>query len=146
MMSDERATAALQSIDKDNSGTITADELRQAMQEQGSSLAKDELEQLLSQIDVDKSNTIDYDEFLAATVRLHGMQFRCVVIVLLLKDEILHQVNLSQLEKEENMYKAFQHFDTDNSGYITKDELEAGLKARYIIFCSYCGSYVGSPL
>ncbi len=61
---------------------------------------------LLGSIDIDASGTIDYEEFLAATV------------------------NLSQLEKEENMYRAFAHFDTDNSGYITEDELEAALKAR----------------
>ena len=61
---------------------------------------------LLSQIDIDASGTIDYEEFLAATV------------------------NLSQLEKEENMYRAFAHFDTDNSGYITEDELEAALRVR----------------
>ena len=39
-------------------------------------------------------------------------------------------VNLSQLEKEDNMYRAFAHFDTDNSGYITVDELEAALNVR----------------
>lgn len=48
--------------------------------------------------------SIDYGEFLAATV------------------------NLSQLEKEENMFKAFQFFDKDGSGYITKDELEEALR------------------
>ena len=50
--------------------------------------------------------SIDYGEFLAATV------------------------NLSQLEKEENMFKAFQFFDKDSSGYITKDELEEALKVK----------------
>lgn len=64
---------------------------------------------LLGQIDIDASGTIDYEEFLAATV------------------------NLSQLEKEENMYRAFAHFDTDNSGYITEDELEAALRVRHAV-------------
>lgn len=55
--------------------------------------------------------SIDYGEFLAATV------------------------NLSQLEKEENMFKAFQFFDKDSSGYITKDELEEALKVRFLKSC-----------
>ena len=56
--------------------------------------------------------SIDYGEFLAATV------------------------NLSQLEKEENMFKAFQFFDKDSSGYITKDELEEALKVN-ILRCNW---------
>ncbi len=37
-------------------------------------------------------------------------------------------LNLATLEKEELLKKAFEHFDTDGSGYITMDELEAALK------------------
>jgi len=92
------------SMDTDNSGTITADELREAMKKQGSPLVQEELQRLLESIDVDATGSIDYGEFLAATV------------------------NLSQLEKEENMFKAFQFFDKDSSGYITTDELEEALK------------------
>ena len=55
-------------------------------------------------IDVDSSGTIDYEEFLASTV------------------------SVQHLEKEETMRKAFQHFDADNSGYITRDELHAALQ------------------
>ena len=40
-------------MDTDNSGTITADELREAMQKQGSPLVQDELQKLLESIDVD---------------------------------------------------------------------------------------------
>lgn len=36
-------------------------------------------------------------------------------------------VNQSQLERQENMVKAFEFFDTDRSGYITVDELEQAL-------------------
>ena len=36
-------------------------------------------------------------------------------------------VNQSQLERQENMVKAFEFFDTDRSGYITVDELEEAL-------------------
>ena len=49
------------------------------------------------------AGSIDYEEFLAATV------------------------NLNHLEKEDTMYNAFRHFDTDNSGYITQQEMEDAL-------------------
>ncbi|KAK9835373.1 hypothetical protein WJX81_005486 [Elliptochloris bilobata] len=93
-----------QSLDLDDTKTITLEELAEGLRKQGSPVAQKELELLLSSIDIDASGTIDYEEFLAATV------------------------NLSQLEKEENMYRAFAHFDTDNSGFITEDELEAALR------------------
>jgi calcium-dependent protein kinase len=170
-------------IDADGSGTITVDELKAAMAKRGSSVARAEMEALLSNIDLDATGaliffgwdgeggmdgceraparrrlptppytrqpadgawspaaapppptagprvaalslphppltpptfptpptrtpgTLDYHEFLAAT---------------------LHQ---SQLDKEENMARAFAAFDTDGSGMITKDELAAGLAA-----------------
>ena len=55
-------------------------------------------------IDVDSNGSIDYEEFLASTV------------------------STQHLEKEETMRKAFQHFDADDSGYITRDELHAALQ------------------
>lgn len=35
-----------------------------------------------------------------------------------------------QMQKAENMRAAFQHFDTDNSGTISKEELRVALKVR----------------
>lgn len=52
------------------------------------------------QADVDNSGTIDYGEFVAATV------------------------HLNKLEREEHLIAAFQYFDKDGSGYITVDELQ----------------------
>lgn len=54
----------------------------------------------LFQADVDKSGTIDYGEFIAATF------------------------HLNKLEREEHLIAAFQYFDKDGSGYITVDELQ----------------------
>ena len=52
------------------------------------------------QADVDNSGTIDYGEFIAATI------------------------HLNKLEREEHLLAAFQYFDKDGSGYITVDELQ----------------------
>lgn len=47
---------------------------------------------------------MDYNEFLAATL------------------------NAANLAKEENLLRAFEHFDADHSGYITHSELIEALK------------------
>lgn len=47
--------------------------------------------------------TIDYEEFLAATI------------------------HASKLEAEENLYRAFQYFDKDSSGFISREELVEAL-------------------
>jgi len=52
------------------------------------------------QADIDNSGTIDYGEFLAA---------------------MLH---FNKVEKEDNLFAAFNYFDKDGSGYITADELQ----------------------
>lgn len=53
---------------------------------------------------MDNSGTIDYGEFIAATV------------------------HLNKLEREEHLVAAFSYFDKDNSGYITVDELQQACK------------------
>ncbi|GKD18273.1 calcium-dependent protein kinase 29 [Tanacetum coccineum] len=50
--------------------------------------------------DIDKNGTIDYIEFITATI------------------------DRQELDREENLYKAFQFFDKDNSEFITRDELK----------------------
>lgn len=52
------------------------------------------------QADVDHNGTIDYGEFIAATV------------------------HLNKLEREEHLMAAFRYFDKDGSGSITVDELQ----------------------
>lgn len=49
---------------------------------------------------MDNSGTIDYGEFITATI------------------------HLNKLEREEHLLAAFQYFDKDGSGYITVDELQ----------------------
>ncbi|MBA0728157.1 hypothetical protein Golax_001081 [Gossypium laxum] len=91
-------------IDTDNSGTITYDELKTGLARLGSKLTETEVQQLMEAADVDGNGTIDYIEFITATMHRH------------------------RLERDEDLYKAFQHFDKDNSGHITRDELEAAMK------------------
>lgn len=55
---------------------------------------------LILQADVDNSGTIDYGEFIAATL------------------------HLNKIDKHDNLFAAFNYFDKDGSGYITADELQ----------------------
>ncbi|GFZ20622.1 calcium-dependent protein kinase 17 [Actinidia rufa] len=54
--------------------------------------------------DADGNGTIDYDEFITATMHLNRM------------------------DREEHLYTAFQYFDKDHSGYITIEELQQALR------------------
>ncbi|RWW39715.1 hypothetical protein BHE74_00054936 [Ensete ventricosum] len=84
-------------IDTDQSGTITLEELKTGLRRLGSKLTEDEIKQLMDAVrlqccNVDKNGTIDYIEFITATMHRH------------------------KLEKEEHLLKAFEHFDKDHSG------------------------------
>ena len=70
----------------------------------GGKIPEHEIERIMQAADIDQDGSIDYSEFLAATV---------------------HQ---SKLSREDNLMRAFEHFDTDKSGFITADELAAALK------------------
>ncbi|KVH98777.1 Calcium-binding EF-hand [Cynara cardunculus var. scolymus] len=105
-------------IDTDNSGTITFQELKQGLKRVGSNVMESEIMELMNAVqpssfskcemqtiaDTDNNGTIDYGEFLAATLHLNKTQ------------------------REENMLAAFSFFDKDNSGYITYDELQQACK------------------
>uniref|UniRef100_A0A0C9QXS9 non-specific serine/threonine protein kinase n=1 Tax=Wollemia nobilis TaxID=56998 RepID=A0A0C9QXS9_9CONI len=96
--------AMFKSMDTDNSGTVTFEELKTGFARLGSRISELELRQLMDAADVDGNGTIDYLEFISATV------------------------HMNRLDKEDHIYSAFQYFDKDNSGYITKEELQQALK------------------
>ncbi|ONK80539.1 uncharacterized protein A4U43_C01F18950 [Asparagus officinalis] len=91
------------SMDTDNSGTITFEELKAGLPKLGTKLSESEVRQLMEAADVDGNGTIDYIEFITATM------------------------HMNRVEKEDHLYKAFEYFDKDRSGYITMEELEQAL-------------------
>ncbi|KAL4592796.1 hypothetical protein LXL04_005801 [Taraxacum kok-saghyz] len=92
------------SMDTDNSGTITFEELKAGLPKLGTKLSESEVRQLMEAADVDGNGTIDYIEFISATM------------------------HLNRVEREDHLYTAFEYFDKDKSGYITVEELEHALK------------------
>ncbi|KAK7392723.1 hypothetical protein VNO78_21169 [Psophocarpus tetragonolobus] len=87
-------------IDTDNSGQITFEELKVGLKKFGANLNESEIYDLMQAADVDNSGTIDYGEFIAATL------------------------HLNKVEREDHLVAAFAYFDKDGSGYITQDELQ----------------------
>ncbi|CAA3024976.1 calcium-dependent protein kinase 1-like [Olea europaea var. sylvestris] len=91
-------------MDADNSGTITYEELKTGLPKLGTKLSESEVRQLMDAADVDGNGAIDYIEFITATMHLNRM------------------------DREDHLFKAFEYFDKDKSGYITVEELEHALK------------------
>ncbi|XP_074275562.1 calcium-dependent protein kinase 5-like [Silene latifolia] len=89
-----------QTMDTDNSGAITFEELKAGLKRYGTNLKDTEIRDLMDAADIDNSGTIDYGEFIAATI------------------------HLNKLERDEHLMAAFQYFDKDGSGSITIDELQ----------------------
>ncbi|CAH2071621.1 unnamed protein product [Thlaspi arvense] len=87
-------------MDTDRTGSITYGELRTGM----TTLSMSEAKQLMEAADLDGNGRLDIDEFIAATMERHI------------------------LVKDENLHKAFQYFDKDNTGYILE---RAGAMKEY---------------
>ncbi|CAD8051707.1 unnamed protein product [Paramecium primaurelia] len=107
-----------QKIDIDNSGTITIEELREALQQEGSPASLEEIEQIIQTIvleeddeennnpEIDKEPSplvIKYTDFLAACI-----------------DE-------RKVLTREKLWSLFKYFDTLNVNYITKEDIKEAL-------------------
>ena len=91
-------------FDLNGDGRLTKDELIEAMSQlMTRGEARDEVEKIMKVIDVDKNGFIEYEEFLRATLN---------------KDKLL---------SKENIKYAFDMFDKDGSGFISKEEIKAVL-------------------
>jgi len=93
-------------FDKDSSGTITAQELGDIMQSLGQNPSDSELQDMINEVDIDSSGSIDFDEFLkmmSTTVKAQ---------------DFAHETRA-----------AFDVFDRDGSGTISADELRQVMKS-----------------
>ena len=94
-------------IDKGKDGQISFEELKKGLMELKSThLSEEELKKVFDSIDVDKNGKIDYTEFIAATIET------------------------ANYYRQERLLEAFENFDKDGSGQISKSELLETLKAE----------------
>jgi Ca2+-binding EF-hand superfamily protein len=94
----EQLWQAFSVFDTDGSGAISAQELREVMRSLGQTPSPTELRDLIKEVDVDYSGSIDFDEFKALMISRQG-------------------------DRESRLKLAFSVFDKDRSGRITADEM-----------------------
>lgn len=93
------------SFDTNGDGQITFEELRQGLNSHGAgaALSDNDIKTVMAATDLDGSGTIDYNEFLAATV------------------------NVALLQRKDILFRLFNEIDADGSGTLTVEEIEAAL-------------------
>ena len=92
---------AFELFDKDHSGNIDVQELRDAMKALGVYLKKDQVKLLMKKLDKDGSGTIELDEFMA-----------------------LMAEKITERNPEEELKKAFRIYDDDDNGGISFENLK----------------------
>lgn len=90
-------------MDTNNNGSISFEELKAGLHKAGSHLSEQEVQLLMDTADVDKNGKLEFGEFVAVSVHLQRM------------------------DNDEHLRKAFTFFDKNGSGYIEIDELKEGL-------------------
>lgn len=68
----EENRAAFQVFDRDGSGTISADEMRQVMKNLGENLTDQEIDEMIAIADKDNNGTIDCESCSSLQFRLQG--------------------------------------------------------------------------
>jgi len=84
-------------FDLDKDGTITADELQEVMKSMGRLFSRKEVKEMIAEVDVDDSGSIEFDEFL----------------LMMCRDE----------DSEFELLEAFKVFDKDGDGEVTANEV-----------------------
>lgn len=87
-------------FDTDSSGAISAMELGKVLESLGQSLEPTELQDLIQEVDIDRSGSIEFDEFKTLMIARQG-------------------------DQQSRLELAFSIFDKDHSGHITADEMQS---------------------
>lgn len=96
----ENLWKAFSIFDADGSGAISIEELEMVMKSLGQNPSSIELRDLIKEVDVDNSGSIDFEEFKALMIAREG-------------------------DRQSRLKLAFSVFDKDNNGQITADEMRS---------------------
>ena len=98
---------AFQIFDKNGDGSITTKELGTVMRSLGQNPSDDEIKGMIEKVDLDKSETIDFKEFLG-----------------------LMATKMKEGNTEDALIEAFRKFDRDGNGKISSYELKYVMKMK----------------
>ena len=91
-------------MDKDKTGYINAQELKEAIAKENLQISDQEIDQIILEVDEYGNGKINYSEFLAATV------------------------SIKNFINEEKLWMIFKHFDVDDTDYISKENIKQAMK------------------
>ena len=97
----EEIKDAFSLFDKDGDGNITTKELGTVMRSLGQNPTENELQEMINEVDADKSGTIEFSEFLNLMAK-----------------------KMKDTDTEEELIEAFKVFDKDGNGFISAAELK----------------------
>lgn len=96
-------------FDTNGDNSISSTEIKQIFAQLGESITDAQLSDILAEYDIDKSGSIDFEEFL------------------LMMANKVSDTGLSQTDLEEEISSAFKMFDSDGNGFIDVKELRQAL-------------------
>lgn len=107
----EELQSAFEIFDKDNDGVITIQELGEVVRSLGQVSRPEDVQEMIRELDVDKSGTVDFHEFLIMMGR-----------------------KMTAGEEEDELRQAFHVFDNNNDGFIRLEGRRRlwGLKKYYV--------------
>ncbi|KAK9714924.1 hypothetical protein RND81_06G131100 [Saponaria officinalis] len=121
--------AMFTNMDTDNSGSITYEELKTGLAQLGSKLTEAEVKQLMEAADVDGNGTIDYTEFITATMNRHRLEtVKQRKISYITTDELETAMMEYGIADENSINEILSEVDTDNDGQINYQEFCAMMK------------------
>jgi len=110
--SNEEMKTIFKLFDTDNNGSITVDELRDAMKQQGLNPTNEDLKRMISDVDLNGNGMVEFDEF-------------CLMM----------SNKTRRLDDGDGIDIAFQIFDSNKDGHISEQELKNCMKKLGIV-CS----------
>ncbi|KAL0300828.1 UNVERIFIED_CONTAM: Calcium-dependent protein kinase [Sesamum radiatum] len=119
--------AMFANMDTDKSGTITYEELKSGLARLGSKLSEAEVKQLMEAADVDGNGTIDYIEFITATMHRHKLERDEHLYIT--RDELETAMKEYGMGDEATIKEIISEVDTDNDGRINYDEFCAMMRS-----------------